>query len=109
YEAAFARYRDSTESIVAELDGLSAPPVLRPSLLAELRTLRRTSRLSGSVAAALHGRDVVAANKGIRQLFATAATANQASTRQAAAAAVRAYNGRLREIATLSAKVVQER
>jgi hypothetical protein len=108
YAAAFTRYRDSLAGVTAALERLTAPPVLRPTHLAELQTLGRAAALSGSVGAALTRRDVAAANKGIRQLFATAA-ARQSSTRQAAAAAVGAYNGRLRRIATLSARIVRER
>jgi hypothetical protein len=74
-----------------------------------LRTLRRAAALSGTVGAALGRRDVAAANKAIRDLFATSATADQASTREAAAAAVRAYNRRLKQVATLAARITRER
>jgi mono/diheme cytochrome c family protein len=109
YAAAFAGYRDALDGIVKALRALSPPAVLQPTWQAELRTLGRAATLSGSVAGALGRRDVSAANKGIRELFTTAATADQASTRQAAAAAVRAYNGRLKRIATLAARIVRER
>ena len=109
YAAAFTRYRDSVGAITTALERLSAPPVLRPSYLAELRTLRRAASLSGTVGAALTRRDVPAANKAIRELFASAAAAGQASTRRAAAAAVTAYNGRLRQIGTLSARIARQR
>jgi hypothetical protein len=52
---------------------------------------------------------VSAANKAIKQLFASAAAAGQASTQRAAAAAVRAYNARLNRIAVLAAKIARER
>ena len=79
YASAFNRYRDSLDVVLKALERLSAPPLLQPSLQAELSTLRRASTLSGSVGAALTRRDVAAANKGIRQLFASAAPAGQAS------------------------------
>jgi len=109
YAAAFAHYRNSVQLILEKLDRLSAPPVLLPTLLAERETLGRVATLSGSAAAALHRRDVSAANKAIKQLFASAATAGQGSTRRAQAAAVRAYNGRLNRIAVLSARIARER
>jgi hypothetical protein len=61
------------------------------------------------VGAALTRRDVPAANAGIRRLFTSVASADQTSTRKAAAAAVRAYNRRLRQIARLSARISRER
>jgi mono/diheme cytochrome c family protein len=109
YAAAFSRYQGALRGMLKTLESLSAPPVLRPTHVAEVRTLRRTAGLSGAVAAALRGRHLGAANKAIRELFATAATAHQVGTRRAAAAAVRAYNGRLRQIAALSARITRER
>ena len=109
YAAAFENYRDAAAGILTSLRGLNAPPVLAPTRQAELRTLGRAAQLSGSVATALRNRDVSAANQAIRRLFASAAAADQESTRKAAAAAVRAYNARLRRIATLSARIARER
>jgi mono/diheme cytochrome c family protein len=109
YAAAFNHYRGSLEAILGDLKALRAPPVLQPTLDAELQTLARAARLSGSVGTSLTNRDVTAANAAIRKLFTTAAAAGQGATRQATAAAVRAYNGRLRRIATLSARIVRER
>jgi cytochrome c6 len=109
YASAFTRYRDSLAGVVKALEQLSAPPVLRPTLHAELKTLGRAATLSGSVGAALTRRDVAAANKGIRQLFASAAAAGQAGTQRAAAAAVRAYNARLHRIAVLAGTITRAR
>ena len=109
YAAAFTRYRDSIQLVVGKLDGLTAPPVLHPTLVTERQTLRRTATLSGSVAAALLRQDVTAANKAIKQLFASAAAAGQASSQRAAAAAVRAYDARLKRIAVLAGKIALER
>jgi mono/diheme cytochrome c family protein len=109
YAAAFRRYHDSLDGIARALGRLSPPALLRPTLEAELRTLGRAATLSGSVSAALTRRDVPAANSAIRELFATAAAAGRASTQRAAAAAVRAYNDRLRRIADLAARITRER
>jgi mono/diheme cytochrome c family protein len=109
YAAAFAHYRDGVQLILDRLDRLTAPPVLRPTLVAEQETLGRVASLSGSAAAALQHQDVVAANKAIKQLFASAAAAGQGSTQHAQAAAVRAYNGRLNRIARLAATIARER
>jgi mono/diheme cytochrome c family protein len=109
YATAFENYRDAAAGVLASLRRLDAPPVLEPSRQAELRTVGRAAQLSGVVAASLRKRDVPAANAAIRRLFASVASADQTSTQKAAAAAVRAYNGRLRQIATLSAQIVRER
>jgi mono/diheme cytochrome c family protein len=109
YSAAFAHYHDALQGVVDELDSLGAPPVLRPTLLAERRTLGRAATLSASVAAALTRRDLNAANAAIRQLFNVAASADQASTRRSAADAVRAYNKRLRQIAIIAARITRDR
>jgi mono/diheme cytochrome c family protein len=109
YAAAFTHYQASLDAILGRLRRLEAPPVLHPTWEAEVRTLGRAARLSGTVGTSLTRRDTGAANAAIRQLFATAASAGQGATRTATAAAVRAYNGRLRRIATLSARIVRER
>jgi len=108
YAAAFSHYQGALQGMLKALESLSAPSVLRPTHDAEVRTLRRTAGLSGAVSAALRGRHLPAANKAIRELFATAATADQDATRRASAAAVRAYNGRLRQIAMLTARITRE-
>ena len=109
YAAAFTRYRDSVQLVLGKLDRLTAPPVLLPTLVAERQTLGRTAMLSGTVAAALHRKDVTAANKAIKQLFASAAAAGQASTQRGAAAAAGAYNARLHRIAILAGNIAVER
>jgi mono/diheme cytochrome c family protein len=109
YAAAFDNYRKAAAGVLASLQSLDAPPVLEPTRQAELRTVGRAAELSGSVGAALRKRDVPDANAAIRGLFASAAAADQQSTRKAAAAAVRAYNARLRRIAVLSSRIVRER
>ena len=109
YAAAFTRYRDSVQLVLDKLEQLNAPPVLHPTLVAERKTLGRTATLSGSVAAALHRKDVSAANKAIKQLFASAAAAGQASTQRAAAAAAAAYNARLHRISVLTGNIARER
>src|SRR5262249_4805663 len=67
YSAAFHNYHDALQGVVVELDGLGAPPVLRPTLLAERETLARSAALADSVAASLKRRDLDAANTAIRQ------------------------------------------
>lgn len=109
YAAAFSRYHEALQGILASLEPLDAPAVLEPTFQAELLTLGRASRLSGRVGSALTSRDVVVANQAIRQLFATAAAASSAETHKAVVAAVGAYNARLRRIALLSARIVRER
>lgn len=109
YAGAFAHYRETLERIVAGLDELAAPPTLRPTHDAERRTLARAAELSGRVARALAAEDVDTANAAIAELFSLTGAANDPATRAAAARAVRAYNARLRRIATLGARITRER
>jgi mono/diheme cytochrome c family protein len=109
YAAAFTRYRASVELTLGNVGRLNAPPVLLPTLLAERETLGRVAAFSGSAAAALHRQDLNAANTAIKQLFASAAAAGQASTKRAEAAAVGAYDARLKRIAVLTANIARER
>jgi len=109
YSSAFRHYQDALQGVADELNDLGAPPVLRPTLLAERRTLGHAAALSDSVAASLKRRDLDAANTAIRQLFNVAASADQSSTRRSAADAVRAYNKRLQQIAVVAARITRDR
>jgi mono/diheme cytochrome c family protein len=109
YGAAFRRYHDTLQGVADELNRLRAPPVLRPTLLAERRTLGRAAALSDSVAASLKRRDLDAANAAIRELFNVAASADEATTRRSAADAVHAYNERLKQIAVVAARITRDR
>jgi hypothetical protein len=109
YAAAFGRYGRSLGVVLANLERLDAPPVLRPTLLDEQRTLRRSSALCRSIVAALRKNDLATANAGVRSLFAATSSATAAAARQSAAAAVGGYQARLKKIATLGRKITRER
>lgn len=95
--------------ILARLDRLSAPPVLRPSLIAERRALRRSVALSAAVEAALAKRDARAVTADIRALSGLAAGPAAVRTRRDQIAAARAYNRRLAKISALARKIDRER
>ena len=63
------------EPVVAKLDTLKAPPVLRPTLVGERAALRRRVELSNEVEAALRKKDTKTANTAIRSLFAVGSDA----------------------------------
>jgi mono/diheme cytochrome c family protein len=110
FAAAFVRYGGSLRAVRADLDRLVAPPVLRPTWLAERRLLSQGVALCATIGADLARRDVAAANAAIRRLFLAVATGTSAARdRRAAAAAVRAYDAQLTSITALSAAVARAR
>ena len=104
---AFARYAVALGPVVATLDGLTAPPVLAPTLKGERDALRRRVEPSAAVEAALRKKDVKAANASIGSLFAIGSDAVR--TRNAEIVAARAYNARIAKISVLTAAVAKER
>ena len=109
YAAAFAHYRMAIEPVLVRLAGLTAPPELRPVLVAQRHALARSISLCREIEAALGKHNVAAANKAIQKLFEVAARVNSPEVVRQQAAAARAYNARLLAIAKLSAKVTRER
>jgi hypothetical protein len=109
FGSAFTRFGASLGGVQADLDKLSAPPTLRPSLLVERRTLRRSIALCHEIASQLARKDVNGANASIHDLFLATAGVSSTATRNAQAAAVRAYDRRLAKIAALSSRVARDR
>ncbi|MGZ4380984.1 MAG: hypothetical protein ACXVZN_09000 [Gaiellaceae bacterium] len=104
---AFARYAATLRPVVARLDTLRAPPVLRPTLVGERAALRRRVELSNQVAAALRKKDTKSANTAIGSLFAIGSDAVR--TRNAEIAAAHAYNARITRVSILTAAIAKER
>ena len=110
FGAAFAHYGTQLQQSLDALDRIDPPPVLRPTYLAEKRLLARSVRLCAAIAAQLAKQNVNSANASIKELFTIVATGvSAANDRKAAAAAVRAYNAQLTEIAKLESRIAQER
>jgi hypothetical protein len=109
YTAPFTAYRTAIEPILAALDRLRAPQLLRPGLLAERQALRRSVALCKTIESALQRHDIAAANTGVHDLFTVAAGVNAGQLRKNQAAAAAAYNARLRKIALATAKVTRDR
>jgi hypothetical protein len=110
FGAAFTHYGTQLQASLDALDRIDPPPVLRPPYLAEKRLLARSVQLCATIAAQLAKQDVNAANASIKELFTVVATGvSAAKDRSAAAAAVRAYNTQLLEIAKLSSRISNER
>jgi mono/diheme cytochrome c family protein len=110
FGAAFTHYGTQLQQSLDALNRIDPPPVLRPTYLAEKRLLAQSVRLCAAIAAQLAKQDVNGANASIKELFTVVATGvSAAKDRNAAAAAVRAYNAQLLEIAKLSSKISAER
>lgn len=109
YAAAFGGYGDALVPVSATLDGLTAPPILRPTLEAERAGVKRSVVLCSAIRRALHRRDIPAANAAIHSLFTVSSALNGPSTRKQQAAAARAYDARLTQINTLARKASLER
>jgi mono/diheme cytochrome c family protein len=110
FGAAFAHYGTQLQQTLDALDRIDPPPVLRPTYLAEKRLLAHSVRLCAAIAAQLAKQNVTGANASIKELFTVVATGvSAAKDRNAAAAAVRAYNAQLLEISKLSSKISTER
>ena len=107
--AAFAEYRVALGAILAQLEGLTAPPELRPSLDRQRQALSRSASLCATIEAALSMHDARRANAGIQALFHIASGPAAARARQAGAAATRAYDARVASISTLVVKIARER
>jgi hypothetical protein len=109
YGAAFARYGQSLRGVLAAVAALSPPPELRPAWLSERQKLQASVALCASIAKSLSAGKVDAADASIKQLFTIGAVGETRAVSDAQAAAVRAYNARIRQIASLSGKVQNER
>jgi mono/diheme cytochrome c family protein len=109
FGAAFTRFGVAVRGVLADLENLSAPPELHPALVAERHTLEKSAALCDTIAAALAKQDVNGANAAIRRLFVATAGVSSTATQRAQAAAVAAYNARLRRITALAARVSHDR
>jgi hypothetical protein len=107
--AVFREYRTAIAPVLSRLNALDAPPELRPSLVAERTLVRRSVSLAAAAEAALRARRGAEATARISELsrLSTGGIARRAHVRQAAA--VKAYNRRLRAIAALRLRADRER
>jgi hypothetical protein len=106
---ALRRFEATTRVIVTELRRLSVPEVSKPAYRAQLTSLRGMGSSAGRLAAALAG----GAPGNVRPLlidFDRAALATRTEgVQRAQIAAIRAYDGKTRELSTLSDEVARER
>jgi hypothetical protein len=106
---AFGRYEASLEQVLAELDAIDAPPLLRAALDAERRAIRRGANVSGQIVDALERGDVDEANARIADLLALAGNLDSIRTQKEQIAAAKAYNERVARIDRAGAQVARER
>jgi mono/diheme cytochrome c family protein len=110
FGADFEQYGVELQRSVDALNRIDPPPVLRPTYVAEKRLLAHSVLLCTAIAAKLAKQEVDGANASIKQLFTIVATGvSAAKDRRAAAAAVRAYDAQLAEIAKLEPRIARER
>jgi mono/diheme cytochrome c family protein len=110
YGAAFTAYGAALGRVLADLNRLDPPPVLRPTLEAERRLLAKSTALCTAIAAQLAKQQVDAANANIKELFLAVATGvTTGKDRRSANEAVRAYNAQLARIAKLSSAIAADR
>jgi hypothetical protein len=106
---AFERYRLSLVAVVTQLDRLTAPPTMRPASDAERAALRRSAAICTSIEDALAKHDAKKTAAGINALSAFGRENAVAHARRQQVAAAKAYNARLAQIASLTAKIGKER
>jgi len=102
------RYRSDLSGPLARLRRLDPPPVLRPSYAAQVATLTRVSATAGALAQALREKRTAEARSLIQQLGAASVTGGSLAAQQAQISAVRSYDGRVRGINDLAARVRAE-
>jgi hypothetical protein len=107
--AAFAAYRTSLSAILRELEPLTPPEALRPSLVGQRRALARSVALCSEVEDALRRGDVSGVGEALRALASLSTGPQAVRTRNAEIAAAKAYNKRLTTIGKLARKVERER
>jgi mono/diheme cytochrome c family protein len=110
YGAAFTVYGASLGRVLADLERLDPPPVLRPTYEAERKLLVKSTALCTAIASQLAKQQVDGANANIKELFLTVATGvATGKDRSSADTAVRVYNAQLTRITKLSSAIAADR
>jgi hypothetical protein len=107
--AAFTAYRTSLSAILRELEPLTPPEALRPSLVGQRRALARSVSLCSEVEDALRRGDASGVGEALRALSSLSTGPQAVKTRNAEIAAAKSYNKRLTTIGKLARKVERER
>jgi hypothetical protein len=111
YGEAFGRYGDSLRPIAPRLAPSHVASLLRPTLEAQQKALRRSVALSGEIhrALALARPDIPEANAAIHSLLTLATSINGPQTRKREAAAAGAYDARIAKLNALASATAAER
>ena len=107
--AAFKRYRLSLVAVLAKLDALAAPATLRPSFVAQRRSIRQSVVSCSAIEAALARKDRKGTALAINGLSGLGADSSLAKAQAAQIAATKAYNARLADVSTLQSAIGKER
>lgn len=107
--AALRRFASALQQILTALGGLQPPAVSRPDYRAQVRSLQGMSTNAARLASALTSDETTAIEQSLEG-FDRAATSNQAaSVQKAQAAAVRAYDSQVSQLARISQSISAER
>jgi hypothetical protein len=102
-------YASTIGSVISAIEPLDPPPVWQPAYTQEVDALRQLGNASSSLARAIRGNDAVAVPKLLQRFDAAAAAGQSLADQKRQIAAVKAYDGRIRQIATLARNVQKER
>ena len=106
---AYAHYQGVLAAIVARLADLTPPPEMKPTVASRLQRLRMRTQLAGALASAFAKQDANGVSEGLRRLGVLSAQVETDAEYRERVAMVKSYNRRLSRIATLAAKIAQER
>ena len=103
--SALARYGTTLIRTAKQLEAIEPPPLLAPAHRSYVRQLRAYGRSALALQSGVRARDQAAVDAATRSLDAATASGSQKAQREA----IKAYNGRIREIARLGAALERER
>jgi hypothetical protein len=106
--SALDAYAVQVRSVELDLDRIVAPPVTRPTLTAQIATLRRVRTSVGALSDALAKNRAKDVPELLRRFDAAAVSNQSVAVQKAEIAAVAAYDARLRALGKLAAKIARE-
>jgi hypothetical protein len=105
---AYAHYRDRLQATLKQLGRLDPPAELKPTVRAQIRELTTRARLADALSAGFARHDQAAVSARLRD-FELASRSERERNYRAQLVLVKAYNNRLRQIASLATAIAYER
>jgi hypothetical protein len=103
------RYSTTLDAAIAAIKPLEPPPVWRPVYATELGALQALESSASALARAIRANDANAVPKLLHRFDAAAVAGQSSAAQKRQIAAVKAYDARIRKIATLARNVEKER